>query len=139
MNQFPFSPPHWQTVKNATAAEINGTASQELHIAVQKRGYKMNTKYERSSLIVNAQQYEPDKGMEDGFELYTKVVTNGWISPDHLLQFTRPDGAVVCPFIRNRRGIIFIREGDYIITEGDNERHVCGADKFSKRFTPVED
>ncbi len=99
----------------------------------------MKTRYERASLIVDAEQYELGKGMEDGFELYTKVVTNGWISHDNLVQFTRPDGAVVCPFIRNRRGIIFIREGDYIITEGDHERHVCGADKFSKRFMPVKE
>lgn len=99
----------------------------------------MQKKYERASLIVTAEQYELDKGLEDGFELYTKVVTNGWISADGLFKCTRPDGSVVCPFIQNRRGVIFIREGDYIITENDHERHVCGADKFFKRFTPVED
>lgn len=99
----------------------------------------MQKKYERASLIVTAEQYELDKGLEDGFELYTKVITNGWISTDGLFKLTRPDGSVVCPFIQNRRGVIFIREGDYIITENDHERHVCGADKFFKRFTPVED
>ena len=92
----------------------------------------MQKKYERASLIVTAEQYELDKGLEDGFELYTKVITNGWISTDGLFK-------LVCPFIQNRRGVIFIREGDYIITENDHERHVCGADKFFKRFTPVED
>ena len=99
----------------------------------------MGKKYERASLVVSAEQYELNKGMEDGFELYTKVITNGWISSDHLIQIKRPDGSVVCPFIHNRRGIIFLREGDYIITEGDSERHVCGADKFDKRFSPIED
>lgn len=95
-------------------------------------------RYERASLIVTAEQYEKNKGMEDGFELYTKVVTNGWITAENLIQITRPDGSVVCPFIQNRRGVIFLREGDYIIREGDNERHVCGADKFSKRFKKIQ-
>ncbi len=95
-------------------------------------------KYERASLVVQAVQYELNKGMEDGFELYAKVVTNGWVSPENLIQVTRPDGTIVCPFLRNRRGVIFIREGDYIILEGDNQKHVCGVDKFSKRFRPIE-
>lgn len=99
----------------------------------------MGHKYERASLLVTAKQYELNKGMEDGFELYTKVVTNGWITSDNLIQVKRADGSVVCPFIQNRRGVVFIREGDYIITEGDNERHVCGADKFSQRFRLVEE
>lgn len=99
----------------------------------------MSQKYERVSLTVNAEQYELNKGMEDGFELFSKVVTNGWITPDRLIQITRPDGTVVCPFIQNRRGVVFIREGDYIITEGDCERHVCGADKFALRFRPAKD
>lgn len=99
----------------------------------------MGNQYERASLIVTAEQYELDKGMEDGFELYTKVVTNGWISSDNLIQVKRPDGSIVCPFIQNRRGVVFIRKGDYIITEGDNERHVCGADKFAVRFRRIED
>lgn len=96
-------------------------------------------KYRRSSLLVHAAPYELGKGMEDGFELYTKVVTNGWITPDRLIKITRPDGAIVCPFIQNRRGVVFIREGDYIIVESDDERHVCGADKFELRFKLVEE
>lgn len=95
-------------------------------------------KYERVPLTVNAEQYTLDKGIEDGFELYTKVITNGWISSDNLIRVTRPDGTIVCPFIQNRRGVIFIREGDYIITESDNERHVCGADKFFDRYRSVQ-
>ncbi len=95
-------------------------------------------KYERASLVVEAEQYELNKGMEDGFELYVKVVTNGWVSPENLIQIHRPDGTVVCPYLKNRRGVIFIREGDYIILEGDNQKHVCGADKFSSRFRPLD-
>ena len=99
----------------------------------------MLKKYERAALTVTAQQYEINQGMEDGFELYTKVITNGWISPDHLVHITRPDGAVVCPFLRTRRGVTFIREGDFIICEENNERHVCGADKFPQRYKPIEE
>ena len=49
----------------------------------------MQKKYERASLIVTAEQYELDKGLEDGFELYTKVITNGWISTDGLFKLAR--------------------------------------------------
>ena len=100
----------------------------------------MNTgkKYKRVSLLVDARQYTPDMGMEDGFELYTTVITNGWISPENLIKITKEDGSIVCPFIQNRRGITFLREGDYIITENDLERHVCGADKFAARYIPIE-
>lgn len=99
----------------------------------------MSKKYERASLIVEAGKYEIGKGMEDGFELYSKVITNGWISHDNLIQHTRPDGTVVCPFIQNRRGLIFLRQGDYIITENDNERHVCGEDKFHLRYRAIDE
>jgi len=34
--------------------------------------------------------------------------------------------------------LIFIREGDYIIKEKDDERHVCGADKFSERYLEMQ-
>lgn len=94
-------------------------------------------KYLRASLEVEAAKYEQGKGMEDGFELFSKVVTNGWVVSEGLVQITRDDGVVVCPFIQNRRGVIFIREGDYIIYEAGGERHVCGEDKFADRFTPL--
>lgn len=99
----------------------------------------MNKKYRRTSLDVAAQKYEPGKGMEDGFELFSKVVTNGWVVADGLIQIKRPDGTVVCPFIQNRRGLVFIREGDYIIYEDSDLRHCCGADKFAIRFHEVEE
>lgn len=95
-------------------------------------------KYARTSLIVKAQKYEPGQNMEDGFIPWTQIITNGWVVSDGLIQIHRPDGTVVCPFISNRRGMIFIRKGDYIIYENDGERHVCGADKFEHRFTPQE-
>lgn len=95
-------------------------------------------KYTRSSMEVEAEQYELGKGMEDGFMPWTSIVTNGWIATEKLLKITREDGVVVCPFIQNRRGMIFLREGDYIITEKDQERHVCGGDKFHIRYLEVE-
>lgn len=94
--------------------------------------------YNRAALRVKAVQYAIGQGIEDGFELWTKVITNGWIKNDNLVQFKRDDGVIVCPFIENKRGRIFIREGDYVITEEDNEKHVCGAEKFSRRYTPLD-
>lgn len=96
-------------------------------------------KYKRSSLEVEAVVYELGKGIEDGFMPWTSVVTNGWIKTENLIKVTREDGVVVCPFIQNRRGLIFLREGDYVIQEKDMERHVCGQDKFFDRFYPVEE
>lgn len=93
--------------------------------------------YERVPLTVTARKYEVGQHLEDGFELYTKVVTNGWISTEGLVKITRPDGSVVCPFIQNRRGLIFIREGDYIIYDGHNQRHVCGEDRFHERYHEI--
>lgn len=95
-------------------------------------------KYRRAELIVEAQKYEFGKGMEDGFELWTKVVTNGWVASEGLVQLER-EGKLVCPFIRGRRGITFIREGDYIIYEANGARHCCGEDKFGTRYLPLED
>ena len=95
------------------------------------------TKYLRAPHEVEAEVYEPGKGLEDGFELFSKVVTNGHVVTEGLIQFENAEGNLVCPFVRNRRGYTFIREGDYIIREGD-EKHVCGADKFHKRFQRKE-
>ena len=44
----------------------------------------MGQKYKRASLNVEAVRYELGKDMEDGFESWTKVVTNGWISTEGL-------------------------------------------------------
>ena len=67
-------------------------------------------KYMRCSLEVEAVKYELGKGLEDGFMPWTSVVTTGWIKPDNLIQITREDGVVVCPFVQNRRGLTFLRE-----------------------------
>ncbi|MEI3227278.1 MAG: hypothetical protein V8S39_09450 [Lachnospiraceae bacterium] len=98
----------------------------------------MKKSYQRASFLVEAEKYEPGKGMEDGFCLWTDVITKGWISTDGLIKITRPDGSVVCPFIQNRRGMIFIRENDYIIYEEGGERHCCGGDKFHLRFQETD-
>lgn len=95
-------------------------------------------KYNRIALDVEAIQYTPGQSLEDGFELWTKVITNGWITHDNLVQIKKEDGSLVVPFIENKRGRVFIREGDYIIYEGDNERHVCGNEKFHKRYKSAE-
>lgn len=96
-------------------------------------------KYLRASLEVDAVQYTPGQSLEDGFELYTKVITNGWINSDNLIQVKREDGNIVCPFIENKRGRVFLAEGDYIIYEADSERHVCGPEKFHLRFKPADE
>lgn len=94
-------------------------------------------KYMRVPLEVEAVRYEPGKNLEDGFELYVHVVTNGWISTEDLIQIKREDGSVVCPFVQTRRGLTFIKEGDYIISEGTGDKHVCGEDKFHERYQPM--
>lgn len=94
----------------------------------------MRKQYKRASLSVEAEKYEVGKGLEDGFQPWAEVITDGWIISEGLVQIEREDGVIVCPFIQNRRGIIFIREGDYIIYEEGGERHCCGGDKFHNRF-----
>ena len=95
---------------------------------------KIMSRFKRRSFEVEAFPYEPGKGMEDGFMPWTQVVTNGFVTQDKLIRIERPDGSIMCPFIQNRRGIVFLREGDYIIEEENFEKHVCGVDKFEKRF-----
>lgn len=93
--------------------------------------------YKRVPLTVTAAQYEVGKGMEDGFHLYSQVITNEGLVADGLIRIRREDGTIVCPYVRNRRGLVFIREGDYIICES-NEKHVCGADRFPQRYEEIE-
>ncbi|MCL2051880.1 MAG: hypothetical protein FWG91_09180 [Lachnospiraceae bacterium] len=96
-------------------------------------------KYTRTALEVVAEKYELGKGMEDGFQSLSKIVTNGWINTDNLVKIQKDDveGHIVCPFISTKRGLIFINEGDYIIVEESDDRHVCGGNKFDGRFTPA--
>ncbi len=93
----------------------------------------------RAAFEVNVEAYEVGNGMEDGFELWTDVVTRGWFVTDSLIQVRKENGAIVCPYILHRRGKTFIGEGDYIITEADGSRHVCCKEKIFSRYTPVEE
>lgn len=82
-------------------------------------------------------KYEQGQGLEDGFELWSDVVTKGWIITDFLVKIQRPDGKIVCPYISNRRGRTFIGKNDYIILEEDGTKHVCGGDKIWNRFQKI--
>lgn len=93
----------------------------------------------RIALSAEVEAYEPGKGMEDGFELWSDVVTKGWIVTDSLVKLTKEDGAVVCPYISHRRGRTFISEGDYIIIDEDGSKHVCGSDKVFSRYKKAEE
>ena len=95
-------------------------------------------KCKRVALEAEVVKYEIGKGMEDGFELWSDVVTKGWIVTDHLIKITRDDGCIVCPYISHRRGRTFIGEGDYIIVDADGTKHVCGEKKIFVRYEPVE-
>lgn len=94
-------------------------------------------KYRRISLEVEAEKYEVGKGMEDGFERWSDVVTKGWIVTDSLVKIKRDNGQYVCPYINHRRGRTFIAKDDYIIIEEDGTKHVCGEDKMHTRFEKI--
>lgn len=96
-------------------------------------------KSRRTALTADVVKYEVGKGMEDGVELWSEVVTKGWIVTDFLVKITKEDGSIVCPYILNRRGREFIGNGDYIIIDEDGAKHVCGADKIWKRYEKLED
>lgn len=95
-------------------------------------------KCKRVALEAEVIKYEIGKDMEDGFELWSDVVTKGWIVTDHLIKIKREDGSIVCPYISHRRGRTFIGEGDYIIVDADGTKHVCGEKKIFVRYEPVE-
>lgn len=88
----------------------------------------------RTSLTANVEKYEIGQGLEDGFELWSDVVTKGWIETENLVKIEREDGAIVCPYVKNRRGRIFIGVGDYLIEDEDGTKHVCGEDKIWSRY-----
>lgn len=92
----------------------------------------------RIGLEADVVKYEIDSGLEDGVELWAKVVTQGWIVTDFLIKLEKEDGTIVCPYITTRRGRVFIGEGDYIITDADGTKHVCGADKIWKRYEKLD-
>ena len=95
-------------------------------------------KCKRVAMDARVEKYELGKGLEDGFELWTEVVTTGWLVTESLVKVTREeDGALVCPYILHRRGRTFINEGDYIIFDADGTKHVCGEDKVFSRYEKV--
>lgn len=95
-------------------------------------------KCKRVPLVADVHEYEVGKGYEDGTELFSDVVTKGWIVTDRLIKITRENGTVVCPYITHKRGRTFIEEGDYIIVDADGTKHVCGADKIFVRYEKVD-
>jgi len=91
----------------------------------------------RKPIVVDAVKYEVGKGLEDGFEPLADVITHIWIVTDNLVRIDNEEGIPVCPYIRNRRGRTFIQKGDYIITEPDGSKLVCGEDKIEERYARV--
>ena len=67
-------------------------------------------KCRRVPLEADVFKFELGKGLEDGYELYSDVITKTWIVASNLVQITRPDGSIVCPYISHRRGKTFIRK-----------------------------
>lgn len=96
-------------------------------------------KCKRVALTADVEPYELGKGLEDGFELLSDIVVRGWIVTDTLVKITRENGSIICPYISHRRGRTFIGEGDYIITDADGTKHVCGGDKIFQRYKKVSD
>ena len=94
-------------------------------------------KCKRVGLCADVHEYELDKGLEDGFELFADVVTKGWIVTDTLIKVTREDGSIVCPYIKHRRGRTFIGEGDYVVIDEDGTKHVCCSDKIFERYEKI--
>lgn len=92
----------------------------------------------RVPLVADVEKYEAGRGLEDGFELLSDVITKGWIATDTLVKIKRDNGTIVCPYVMHRRGRTFIEEGDYVITDADGTRHVCGEDKIFKRYQKAE-
>lgn len=96
-------------------------------------------KCKRTALVADVYKFEFGKGYEDGYELWSDVVTKGWIVTDFLLKVTNEKGEIECPYISHRRGRTFIGEGDYVIVDSDGSKHVCGADKIFNRYEPIEE
>lgn len=93
----------------------------------------------RVAMEADVIKYETGKNLEDGFELWSDVVTKGWIVTDSLVKVQRDNGTIVCPYIVHRRGRTFIGEGDYLIIDKDGTKHVCGQDKIFSRYQIVEE
>ena len=53
-------------------------------------------KCRRTPLLAEVEKYEMGKGMEDGFELWTNVVTREWITSDSIIKITNENGTIIC-------------------------------------------
>lgn len=95
-------------------------------------------KCRRIGLEADVFKFEYGKGYEDGYELFSDVITKGWIITDHLIKLKRENGTLHCPYISHDRGRTFIRENDYIIIDSDGTKHVCSAEKIFNRYEPME-
>lgn len=95
-------------------------------------------KCRRTPIEADVEEYRVGEGMEDGFALWSDVVTRSWTNTETLIKVTREDGTIVCPYVMHRRGRTFISEGDYIITDRDGTKHVCGADKIFSRYEKID-
>lgn len=92
----------------------------------------------RVGLEADVYKFEFGKGLEDGYELLSDVVTQVWIETSSLLKVMDPNGNIECPYITHRRGRTFIEVDDYIIIDSDGTKHVCGSDKIFLRYKPIE-
>jgi len=93
----------------------------------------------RTPIPCDIEKYEVGKGMEDGFYPYTDIIESGLVNNENLIQIKKDNGVIVCPYLRNRRGCIFIKEGDYVITDLDGTKHVCGNDKIWNRYKVIKE
>ncbi len=94
----------------------------------------------RVPLEAEVLQYEVGRGMEDGFTLWADLITaQGFIITNNILKITKDDGSIVCPYVAHHRGRTYINKGDYIITDEDGTKHVCGEDKIFERYEKIED
>ena len=94
-------------------------------------------RYIRTPIKADIEKYEIGKGLEDGFEFYSNVITHNFVDYEKLIQVD-VNGQTQCPYILTRRGKTFIKENDYIVTEEDGTKLVCGGDKVHSRYTLIE-
>ena len=125
-----------KTVTKIDVLKLKLCYNKSKYIAI-KGGTTMKCK--RVDLKADVQKYELGKGLEDGFELFSEIVTREWIVTDSLIRIEREDGYIVSPFILNRRGREFIGVDDYIVIDEDGTKHVCGADKIWNRYQQIEE
>ena len=90
----------------------------------------------RTPIQAEVTKYDQDSSMEDGFELYSEVITKNNVDCKNLIQIER-GGQIMCPYITTRRGRTFIKEGDYIVVEEDGTKLVCGGDKVFSRYREI--